>query len=721
MESSPQAHQIEWRHYSNESSPESKLLSKSAILELKSIKHLETNGYYVCSAQNEMIDSFGKRKSGARQSDHVEVNVRFEPQMNVGERKLAVDLNQTRAQNLICLAMANPQPVFSWFKNNVKLILGQSKYSFSSVITRSKNVYENVLTINNLNELDLAMYKCEATNQLGTNSLVTNLVKLSKPDTPTELRPVYTDFMTLSLAWSAAFDGGLSQSFQIKLNDTVYTSSIQSNLANLTNLNYDTLYAIRIRAENRLGSSDWSEPLLVRTHDLTEKSLGLLPIFNSLHLNVIKSQLEFELSPTRVKYCFRFRQDGYKSSTDCLPVASNRLNLNDLVLSDQLNQSYPFIPSQAKLFNVLVCFEAKPTLCLPEFNALIDNYKYDIKSATLAGQIPISLITAICVCILSLLAILFFSVLYCIRKRNFRMCKKNLLEKSDESGQKKPVITTIEAPLSSSNKSFDLPSSSNNSTSDGYGSGESNLASSGTLLHTKRNIVSALSATASNIINSTLARNRQSEILVTEDEEQQMKTRQSKLMTNHEENSSTGVSNCSSLHNNNNGAYIYSDLNYNDQLDSNSYNKGIITYVDALNMGASSAASSGASNTDPIAINNSLSSTNSSVDSPTYGYNIAAATITNPSQQQQPQQTINETDNLIYIKNGCLMIENFVQIDETTANYANTTLLRQQQAQQQQSRTNSYVVNSTPNQIDTPESGYSTPSRLKKVVYEVIV
>ena len=268
-----------------------------------------------------------------------------------------------------------------------------------------------------------------------------------------------------------------------------------------------------------------------------------------------------------------------------------------------------------------------------------------------------------------------------------------------------------------------VPSASgSNNSSDGYGSADLNLASansSGSLINTKRTLVSALTSTASNIINNTLARNRQSEILVTEDSEQHKSKRQSKLLTTHEENS-----NCSSSLNNN-GIYIYSDLNYNDQVDL--YNtKGLITY-DAYNTGAGSSGSSGASNTDPIAINNSLSSTDSSVDSRTYGYNIAAATITNNGQNNQFRSNENtyeheiNTDNLVYIKNGCLMIDNFVQIDETTIcnNVKNATLLRQQ------SKNNSYITNNimTNHTVynETPESGYSTPSRPKKVVYEVIV
>jgi hypothetical protein len=40
-----------------------------------------------------------------------------------------------------------------------------------------------------------------------------------------------------------------------------------------------------------------------------------------------------------------------------------------------------------------------------------------------SSKIPIALIIGICVCILTLAILLFITVIYCIRKRNFKLCK----------------------------------------------------------------------------------------------------------------------------------------------------------------------------------------------------------------------------------------------------------------------------------------------------------
>ena len=46
-----------------------------------------------------------------------------------------------------------------------------------------------------------------------------------------------------------------------------------------------------------------------------------------------------------------------------------------------------------------------------------------ILNPTFVSAIPIALIIGICVCILALLVLLFITVIYCIRKKNFKICK----------------------------------------------------------------------------------------------------------------------------------------------------------------------------------------------------------------------------------------------------------------------------------------------------------
>jgi hypothetical protein len=178
------------------------------------------------------------------------------------------------------------------------------------------------------------------------------------------------------------------------------------------------------------------------------------------------------------------------------------------------------------------------------------------------------------------------------------------------------------------------------------------------------------------------------------------------------------------------------------------------TFIDTFNSGAS--ASSTGSNSDPIAINNSLSS-NSSADSPTYGYNVTSATSIhhhhhhnhhNNQRNKVAAKELNNADNLLYIRTSSLyQHKTFPPLDETNFVASNVAMVKQQQQQQQQQQhqqplqhgvhqSSSHYLNQQVNvnngqkqnnqsvnsgYLEPPESGYSTPSRPKKVVYEVIV
>ena len=307
----------------------------------------------------------------------------------------------------------------------------------------------------------------------------------------------------------------------------------------------------------------------------------------------------------------------------------------------------------------------------------------------------------------------------------------------------------------------------------------------------KRTFTAALTATATNILSNSIGKHKVNEILVTEDEEQQQKISNKKFtqkchqeaeftvdgieITNQElsidneikldtqhmqvmsNTPSTAISNCSS-NSNNTGHYMYDQHDHGHHLTTHQlsmYNKGL-TLIDTFNSGSSSTNS--ASNSDPVAINNSLSS-NSTAESPTYGYNVtsgatlnmhaaAAAGKHNYSNDLNMQQ-----DNFFYIKANLSSQQNnshaqydqnnsnnFMQIvDEDSYVKANHNLFKQQslrnkvgQANQSVGKYNNISSNLSNNSasntssntngfIEQPESGYSTPSRHKKVVYEVIV
>lgn len=686
--------------------------------------------------------------------------------------------------------MANPKPEFTWYMNGVKLT-DQSKYLNKITTNKTKHFYENSLTINDLAVSDInRVYECEASNSLGSHRVRISLVPMSEPDAPTALKSIKTNFMSTTLTWLPGFNGGLPQKFQLKINNTIFNveKNTCENLQNISlcvemasdrsvtvqNLKYNSVYAFEISSRNNIGASEKSEPIIVRTSDLTDADITKLPQFKSLSLNVPANRIEFNVpNESNIPYCFKIITSSKDFSTNsfnsCIPIQKGQTKLS-------------FDSTEVKSMNIITCFTASPKICTPNsFKATIDTQSSGSRVPIISnsGQrrndssIPLSLIIGISICILSLLIFLVLCICYCIRRKNLRICKSlltatattqlNVSEKdphirplsnlsSSTESEKKSThlnktfnidIASISAPIGKKSSSLIESSASSESTnSAGYGTAGSGL-----------NVING--SMSSSITDATkqftaATRAKLNEILVIEDSEQQlraginhsksmklnkleeehMKTHQASLSKS---SSSTGVSNCSSLNTNmqtQNNQYLYSEfINSLDQNDSvvkkDFFSKGV-TYIDTYNHNSSSSAGS---NTDPIAINNSLSSANSSGDnSPTYGYNVTSATAT----AIQKTEVFEDQDNMLYIKTG-INQKNFTQSkdDSHMQFHGRYSTNKCESAQPPSSSSSTSGTSSKHNSFhgnhnqfsdsNAPESGYSTPSRLKKVVYEVIV
>jgi hypothetical protein len=791
VDAMPKVSQIEWRHYTdivlqnNATSSEYQLVAKTSVLDFKQVTNREHAGFYECHATNLMRDSFGVTRTGSTRT-RIELNVRFMPKISVIAKKLAANLSSTQPQEITCMTMSNPQPGFKWYKDGIELNTVRSrKYTSSGVLVRSRNVYESTLLIHDVTlSSDLnRVYKCEAYNLLGLSAVEIELVPLSRPDPPTSLRVLYLDYETVTLTWSAGFDGGFEQTFQLQINDTTNQFEIDSSngthlpsnirhakygasLLNLTRLVYDTTYSIRLQAKNQLGSSDWSEPLLVKTLDLTLNDTYLLPQFDTLFLNVPKNRLE---------YTFRNVSQQQQQPEACLKIQVNQDNswLRQCLPFNYLARKFSF-DLDDKSFNVRLvksigvaaCFQAKQNVCTPLTKAIIDTYNKlslnDDQSSTGISHsslmdnssIPLALIIGICVCILSMLILLCVTIVYCIRRRNFKLCKALLTLSSpasgssnDNSGQPSSALPSADCEkneknnsltrLSCTNKSFnvDIASISAPIIMSSGASPCHQISHNYTANNNNNNTITTISrraqfaTTASNIIGKHTSNKVVSEILVTEDNDHHFCHQSTNSNSDSSglnqiassNTSSTGVSNSSVSNNNVIGPFMYNDFNpfVNNANTNNNHHHHIIN---AHTTSISSGSGSG-SNTDPIAINNSLSSSNSS-SSPTYGYNVASA---NNLQQLQDQdhdstdsplfvKTTNNNNNHAHTTFPPLMMTNQQFQQYQQHNYKSNFSDQQQQQQQQQQ------LQLPPQQQQYPESGYSTPSsRPKKVVYEVIV
>ena len=210
-------------------------------------------------------------------------------------------------------------------------------------------------------------------NRFGLNSLTIELVNEQPPDIPLDFRLVYANYTQLTLAWSKNFDGGYEQAFELEVNQThqLYKNLTQT-VHNLTNLELNKTYSIRLRASNQIGSSGWTSFLIVNTLDVT--NVSDMPKLSNLtfHLNDNMDILLMKFKLTNliignVGLCAIAKmfdnKYNYVNISNCVPIEANQtiLKLNDLVLS-----SPHFIPN----LKVAICLQSNQQICGEEVTAI---------------------------------------------------------------------------------------------------------------------------------------------------------------------------------------------------------------------------------------------------------------------------------------------------------------------------------------------------------------
>ncbi|XP_029433046.1 nephrin isoform X2 [Rhinatrema bivittatum] len=211
--------------------------------------------------------------------------VRFKPEIQKGVHlsKVAASGDGTSAAVLVCKAEGVPNVQFSWAKKGVALDPHSPRYSAKTL--HESALHTSTLTIVNVSAaLDYALFTCTATNPLGVDSFDIQLLSTSRPDPPTELKVVSFTHNSVTLAWSAGFDGGLEQKFRVRYHWKEAASFMyvdvfppQAPTFTITGLNPDTPYNFSVNAINALGESDYADDGAVLTVATQEKIMPERP------------------------------------------------------------------------------------------------------------------------------------------------------------------------------------------------------------------------------------------------------------------------------------------------------------------------------------------------------------------------------------------------------------------------------------------------------------
>ncbi|CAL1267938.1 unnamed protein product [Larinioides sclopetarius] len=177
---------------------------------------------------------------------------------------------------LACIASGYPAVTFAWSFNGSTISAGQSDSLKYSVRQRRKhgNEWWSTLMVKSITEGDYGVYTCIAGNQMGHDFVPFNIVKRSIPDPPEALESLNVSHQGALLVWSPGFDGGLPQSYQLRIQKNqgapISFVHIPMNTTSylLSGLEQGTVYEVSISAKNSLGESLYTPSITFKTKSL---------------------------------------------------------------------------------------------------------------------------------------------------------------------------------------------------------------------------------------------------------------------------------------------------------------------------------------------------------------------------------------------------------------------------------------------------------------------
>lgn len=126
--------------------------------------------------------------------------------------------------------------------------------------------FESVLEVRNVQTKDYGLYNCIAQNEIDVDTHDVHLDVTSVPDQPLRFRPINSTDTEVTLTWDPGFDGGFNQSYTIMYFEVGRERHLYADVYPTTgtttftvgSLRRGTLYGFRIKAYNKLGSSNYT-------------------------------------------------------------------------------------------------------------------------------------------------------------------------------------------------------------------------------------------------------------------------------------------------------------------------------------------------------------------------------------------------------------------------------------------------------------------------------
>ena len=368
-------------------------------------------GHFTCQYENDAGDS----------DTTMLLRIEHSPVVVHQYNKVAYDLGEQAA--IKCKMQAFPSPKFDWSFGNSILQNDQNSFS-TNTTTAGDDVFEGVLSIFTVTEGSYGDYICKATNKMGSKRTIIKLQPKGKPEQPMNVRPVYTSYNYITLAWDEGFNGGYSDTkFMVQYNMLgnsvpMYFDCHSRNPCNITRLEQHSQFAMRVKASNERGESKYSEEVsLVTKIDVTK-----IPVPKNVHFEKSTNKASFQLADTSLTLVAKIElenEDGTWRQYDELSMENSDFGEMD-------------VKQPVSNLRVRLCLETNELLCGAYAEALVVDVRPNAAtSASLREPWVIGVIVVII--ILSLVSILIVIKCCC--------CKaKAKVLKNDDLNSNRPSI-----------------------------------------------------------------------------------------------------------------------------------------------------------------------------------------------------------------------------------------------------------------------------------------
>ncbi|XP_052244411.1 nephrin-like isoform X1 [Dreissena polymorpha] len=138
-------------------------------------------------------------------------------------------------------------------------------------ISVSVDGLQTELIINSIQKNDFGIYRVNVSNKIGSTSEVFTLQSKAAPENPQGVNVVRSGITEIELEWIPGFNGGEQQTFIINYTDTnleiwnAIRVPDNSTTHTLRGLKPDTTYKVKMRAENIIGNSTWTDYIEIST------------------------------------------------------------------------------------------------------------------------------------------------------------------------------------------------------------------------------------------------------------------------------------------------------------------------------------------------------------------------------------------------------------------------------------------------------------------------